>query len=262
MTLNSDFQKLYVDGLITLFELDARALGAGILRFHGHISYEDWERIYTSIGSSELIGADTGSIGKVYDLSDEKTWCRNIIWQGQTFDPMALAVSGLEMRSDGKASAPTLSMANNIGGIQGAVSAYCLQFGDFAGAKLKVITTLAKYLDAENFSSGNATANPSEKREQIWFIEQKTSENAQQVTFELSNPVDFEGLKIPTRQISNYCNWEYRSEECGYIGSAMFTEKDEPTDNPALDRCNYRTSGCRCRENELHFGGFPASSMV
>jgi lambda family phage minor tail protein L len=175
---------------------------------------------------------------------------------------MALEVSGLEMRSDGKASAPTLSLANNINGIQGAVTAYCLQFGDFAGAKLKVITTLAKYLDAENFSTGNTTANSSEKREQIWFIEQKTSENAQQVTFELSNPVDFEGLKIPTLQISNYCNWEYRSEECGYIGAAMFTEKDESTDNPALDRCNYRTSGCRCRENELHFGGFPASSMV
>lgn len=262
MSLNSDFQKLYVDGLITLFELDASALGAGVLRFHGHISYEDWEKIYSSIGSDGLMGADTSSIGKVFDVGTDKVWQRNIIFNGQTFEPMALQVSGLEMRSDGKASAPTLSMANNIGGIQGAVSAYCLQFGDFAGAKLKVITTLAKYLDAENFSTGNPTANPSEKREQIWFIEQKTSENAQQVTFELSNPVDFEGLKIPTRQISNYCNWEYRSEECGYIGSAMFTEKDKPTDNPALDRCNYRTSGCRCRENELHFGGFPASSMV
>ena len=262
MTLNSDLQKLYVDGLITLFELDARALGAGILRFHGHISYEDWEKIYSSIGSDALIGADVGSIGKVFDVGSDKVWNRNIVWQGQVFEPLALDVSGLEMRSDGKASAPSLTMANNIGGIQGAVSAYCLQFGDFAGAKLKVITTLAKYLDAENFSTGNPTANPSEKREQIWFIEQKTSENSQQVTFELSNPVDFEGLKIPTRQISNYCNWEYRSEECGYIGSAMFTEKDEPTDNPALDRCNYRTSGCRCRENELHFGGFPASSMV
>jgi len=262
MTLNSDFQKLYVDGLITLFELDARALGAGILRFHGHISYEDWERIYSYIGSGGMLGDEAQLIGEVFESTESKTWYRNIIWQGQTFEPMALEVSGLEMRSDGKASAPTLSMANNIGGIQGAVSAYCLQFGDFAGAKLKVITTLAKYLDAENFSTGNPTANPSEKREQIWFIEQKTSENAQQVTFELSNPVDFEGLKIPTRQISNYCNWEYRSEECGYIGSAMFTEKDEPTDNPALDRCNYRTSGCRCRENELHFGGFPASSMV
>ncbi len=262
MTLNSDFQKLYVDGLITLFELDARALGAGILRFHGHISYEDWERIYSYIGSDGMLGDEAQLIGEVFESTESKTWYRNIIWQGETFEPMALEVSGLEMRSDGKASAPTLSMANNIGGIQGAISAYCLQFGDFAGAKLKVITTLAKYLDAENFSSGNATANPSEKREQIWFIEQKTSENAQQVTFELSNPVDFEGLKIPTRQISNYCNWEYRSEECGYIGSAMFTEKDEPTDNPTLDRCNYRTSGCRCRENELHFGGFPASSMV
>ena len=262
MTLNSDFQKLYVDGLITLFELDARALGAGILRFHGHISYEDWERIYSYIGSDGMLGDEAQLIGEVFENTESKTWYRNIIWQGETFEPMALEVSGLEMRSDGKASAPTLSMANNIGGIQGAISAYCLQFGDFAGAKLKVITTLAKYLDAENFSTGNASANPSEKREQIWFIEQKTSENAQQVTFELSNPVDFEGLKIPTRQISNYCNWEYRSEECGYIGSAMFTEKDEPTDNPTLDRCNYRTSGCRCRENELHFGGFPASSMV
>lgn len=262
MTLNSDFQKLYVDGLITLFELDASALGAGILRFHGHISFEDWEKIYSSIGSDGLMGADTGSIGKVFDVGDEKQWQRNIIFDGQTFEPMALQVSGLEMRSDGKASAPTLSMSNNINGIQGAVSAYCLRFDDFAGAKIKVITTLAKYLDAENFSTGNTSANSSEKREQIWFIEQKTSENAQQVTFELSNPVDFEGLKIPTRQISNYCNWEYRSEECGYIGAEMFTEKDEPTDNPALDRCSFRTSGCNCRKNELHFGGFPASSMV
>lgn len=262
MTLNSDFQKLYVDGLITLFELDASDLGAGILRFHGHISFEDWEKIYSSIGSDGLMGADTGSIGKVFDVGDEKQWQRNIIFDGQTFEPMALQVSGLEMRSDGKASAPTLSMANNINGIQGAVTAYCLQFGDFAGAKIKVITTLAKYLDAENFSTGNTSANSSEKREQIWFIEQKTSENAQQVTFELSNPVDFEGLKIPTRQISNYCNWEYRSEECGYIGAEMFTEKDEPTDNPALDRCSFRTSGCNCRKNELRFGGFPASSMV
>ncbi len=94
-------------------------------------------------------------------------------------------------------------MANNINGIQHAVSAYCLQFKDFAGAKLKVITTLAKYLDAENFTSGNPLAS-NESKEQTWFIEQKTSENAQQVTFELSNPIDFEGLKIPVRQITSF----------------------------------------------------------
>ncbi|MDI9723030.1 phage minor tail protein L [Acinetobacter baumannii] len=265
MTLNSDFQKLYVDGLIHLFELDASNLGAGILRFHGHISFQDWEKIYSSIGSEGLIGADTGSIGKIFDTGDQKVWNRNIIWQGQVFEPMALEVSGLEMRSDGKASAPTLSMANNIGGIQNAVSALCLQFSDFAGAKLKVITTLAKYLDAENFSQGNLTAS-NEAKEQLWYIEQKTSENAQAVTFELSNPIDFEGLKIPVRQISNYCHWcamgNFRGEECQYTGAAMFTDKDEPTDNPALDRCSGRLSSCRIRNNEIRFGGFPASSLM
>ena len=263
MTLNSDFQKLYVDGLITLFELDARTLGAGILRFHGHISYEDWERIYSSISSNELMGDTSKLISEAFKNSEQKTWFRNIVWQGETFEPMALEVSGLEMRSDGKASAPTFSMANNIGGIQNAVSALCLQFGDFAGAKLKVITTLAKYLDAENFSTGNPTAS-NEAKEQLWYIEQKTSENANAVTFELSNPIDFEGLKIPVRQISNYCAWEYRSEQCGYIGAAMFTERDEPTDNPALDKCSKRTNGCECRFGKgsvLRIGAFPASSL-
>ena len=72
MTLNSDFQKLYVDGLIHLYELDASSLGAGILRFHGHIAFQDWEKIYSSIGSSGLIGADSGSIGKVFDAGDQK----------------------------------------------------------------------------------------------------------------------------------------------------------------------------------------------
>lgn len=265
MNLNSDFQKLYVDGLITLFELDASVLGAGILRFHGHISFQDWEKIYSSIGTEGLIGSDSGSIGKVFDVGTDKVWHRNIVWQGETFEPMALEVSGLEMRSDGKASAPTLTLANHINSIQNAVSAYCLQFGDFAGAKLKVITTLAKYLDAENFSAGNPSAS-NEAKEQLWYIEQKTSENAQAVTFELSNPIDFEGLKIPVRQISNYCHWcamgNFRGEECQYTGAAMFTDKDEPTDNPALDRCSGRLSSCRIRNNEIRFGGFPASSLM
>jgi lambda family phage minor tail protein L len=269
MTLNSDFQKLYVDGLITLFELDARALGAGILRFHGHISYQDWERIYLTVNNANFT-ADTTLISadKSFDAGDEKYWYRNIIWQGETFEPMALDVSGLEMRSDGKASAPTLSMANNINGVQNAVSAYCLQFGDFIGAKLKVITTLAKYLDAENFTNGNASAS-NEAKEQLWYIEQKTSENSQAVTFELSNPIDFEGLRIPVRQITSMCHWavmgDYRGEECGYTGAAMFTDKDEPTDNPALDKCAGFLNSCQLRfgeNSELPFGGYPAANLL
>ena len=265
MSLNSDYQKLYVDGLITLFELDASALGAGVLRFHGHIAFQDWEKIYSSIGSDGLIGSDTGLIGKVFDVGTDKVWQRNIIWQGKTFSAMAIQADGMEMNSTGRASSPTLSMANNIDGLQNAISAYCLQFNDFAGARLTVISTLAKYLDAENFSQGNPTAS-NEAENQLWFIEQKTSENMEQVTFELSNPIDFEGQRIPIRQVSSQCHWcmmgDYRGEECGYTGAAMFTEKDEPTDNPALDRCSGRLSSCRIRNNEIRFGGFPASSLM
>lgn len=270
MTLNSDFQKLYVDGLITLFELDAQVLGAGILRFHGHISFSEWEDIYAYFGSEELLmGDEERFIGaEILGNENERVWKRNIIWQGQTFEPMALEVSGLEMRSDGKASAPTLSMANSIGGIQNAVSALCLQFGDFIGAKLKVITTLAKYLDAENFTNGNESAS-NEAKEQLWYIEQKTSENSQAVTFELSNPIDFEGLRIPVRQITSMCHWavmgDYRGEECGYTGAAMFTDKDEPTDNPALDKCAGFLNSCQLRfgeNSELPFGGFPAANLL
>ncbi|MFH4090161.1 phage minor tail protein L, partial [Acinetobacter baumannii] len=89
MTLQSDFQKLEPGGLIHLYELDASSYGGGILRFHGNQQME------------------------------------SIFWQGQEFEAISLDVSGLEMRSDGKASAPTLTIANNLNGIQGAISAYC-----------------------------------------------------------------------------------------------------------------------------------------
>ncbi|AKG09362.1 tail protein [Moraxella bovoculi] len=235
MPLNSDFQKLSVDGVVTLFELDASKLGAGILRFHGH-NHERNDSV--------------------------------IVFRGKEYNPQALNVTGLEMRSDGRASTPTLTLANNIAGVQGAVSAYCLQFSDFAHAKLTVITTLAKYLDAVNFDDGNPTASD-ECKEQIWFVEQKTSENAQQVTFELSNPIDLEGLKIPVREINNYCylamHGLYRSEACGYTGTAMFDEHDKPTDNPIMDKCGGRMKSCvrRFGKNKpLPFGGCPASGLI
>lgn len=235
MSLTADFQKLSVDGVITLFELDATNLGAGILRFHGH---------------------------------NHANNDGNIIFRGQSFAPQALTVTGLEMRSDGRASTPTLTLANNIGGVQGAVSAYCLRFSDFAHAKLTVITTLAKYLDAVNFDGGNPNASD-ECKEQIWFVEQKTSENAKLVTFELSNPIDLEGLKIPMREINNYCylaiTGQYRSESCGYTGVAMFDEHDKPTDNPIMDKCGGRMKSCVCRfgrNKPLPFGGCPASSLI
>ena len=245
--LNSDFQKLSVTGLVTLYELDATKLGAGIFRWHGHVSSNSWRIIDDTV------------------IDDGATVKRDIIWQGQTYSPMPIQTDGLEVRGDGKASTPSLALANNVNGVQGAISALCLQYDDFAGARLTVINTMAKYLDAANFTDGNPQA-ANEYRKQVWYCEQKTSENRSAVTFELSNPVDFEGARIPSREITNYCHWavhgRYRMSECAYLGTARFTENGTPTADPSKDKCGGRLSDCRIRNNEGRFGGYPSSALI
>lgn len=249
MSISSDFQKLQVAGMVTLYELDATKLGGDVMRWHGHVGFEDWELI-----------DPTNVVEK-----------RNIIWQGNTYEPVSIQSEGIETRGDGRASTPSLTLANNIGGTQGAVSAMCFHFNDFAGATLLIRRTLVKYLDAANFLDGNPTADPTQHiRPQTWYVEQKTSENNKAVSFELSNPVDFEGAQIPTRDITSFCHFamhgRYRGHECGYMGVAMFTEDGVPTDDPTKDRCSGRlTDGCIIRfgeNNPLPFGGFPSSSLI
>lgn len=260
MGLSSDFQKLSVAGIVTLYQLDATRLGGGVFYWHGHLSYEDWAYIYEFANKAQF----SSKSKRVAPQGTENIIVRDIIWQGQAYSPVAIKSDGLELRGDGKASMPSLAIANTLNGINGAMSALCLQLSDFAGAKLTVITTLAKYLDAANFASGNPQAR-NEYKKQVWFVEQKTAENASQVTFELSNPVDFEGMKIPCREITNYCHWavcgRYRQDPCLYSGSAMFTKDGKPTDNPSLDYCGGSLADCKLRDNTARFGGFPSSSL-
>ncbi|MOA68760.1 Phage minor tail protein L [compost metagenome] len=57
----------------------------------------------------------------------------------------------------------------------------------------------------------------------------------------------------------------YRGADCGYTGAARFDEHDEPTSDPAKDRCGGRLSSCKLRfgeHSELPHGGFPAVSLI
>ncbi|EPX2184385.1 phage minor tail protein L, partial [Pseudomonas aeruginosa] len=152
-----------------------------------------------------------------------------------------------------------------LAGIRGAISAICLQLRDLCGARVRVIETWRHYLDAANFPDGNPDA-ADEARMGIWFIEQKTEETREQVTFALSSPIDMEGQMLPAQQITKLCRWacrgQYRGEACAYTGAALFTKKDEPTDNPALDRCGGRWSSCKLRGNTNRFGGSLGASLI
>ncbi|TWV81507.1 phage minor tail protein L [Moraxella sp. VT-16-12] len=230
MSFNSNIQQSSVQGFITLYELDARKLGGDVYRFHGH--------------------AHSDNDGK-------------IIWQGQEFIPIAITAEGLEVRGDGKASMPTITIHNDIGGVPQALRLLCLRFGDFAGARLTVIHTLAEYLD-----NPNSQADEQNYRTSLWYIEQKTNESSinATTTFELANPTDFEGRKLPFRQITSFCHWavcgKYRGEECNYTDTKRFTIDGKPTDDPEQDKCSGRLFECKLRGNEQRFGGFPASSLI
>lgn len=271
-TINAEFQKLSVAGIVTLYELDARNQGGDIYRFHGHTSREDWELIYQWAGSKkDRAGDEDRWAGAIYDYKSDPEgtkWLSDIIWQGEVFVAAPINTDGIEVRSDGRASNPTLAISNTLGGNPYAVSVLCLQYGDFAGSKLTIITTMAKFLDDANFTYGNPDQSDEHKKS-VWFIEQKTEEDRETVKFELSNPIDLEGLRIPSREISSFCHWctqgRYRGEECGYTRNKYYKEDGTPTDNPAEDKCGGRLSDCTARfgvNQPLPFGGFPAANMV
>lgn len=263
--LSSDLQKLSVMGLVTLYELDATKLGGDIFRWHGHVSHEDLLLIFGYLDKTKYL--DKNDSFNAIDTSVE--YKRNIIWSGQTYSPVSIQSDGLEIRGDGRPSMPTLVIANQIDDTPGAIILLCAYHNDFVGATLKVTHVLAKYLDAANFTAGNPTANPSESTSQYWYVEQKTEENEQTVTFELASPLSAQRKKIPTRNITPYCTWavrgQYRGESCRYMGAAMFTEDGAPTDNPALDKCGGRyLKDCQPRfgeGNPTNFGGFVSSQL-
>ena len=229
MNYNTDIQKLEPGNQIRLFELDATRLDGNLWRFHGHAQEGD------------------------------------IIWQGQLYSPIQITAKGFDIRGDGRPASPTLQVANELSGVRGAISAICLQFRDLAGARVKVIETFRHFLDAANFPEGNPNASPQSKIN-LWYIEQKTEETRASVTFSLSSPTDMEGQMLPSQQITKLCRWAcrggYRQEACAYTGAAMFDKKNQPTANPALDRCGGWWSSCKIRGNTRRFGGSMGASLI
>lgn len=245
MSITSDVQKLIVEGKIRLFKLDlSNYLDGTIFYFHGHQSFS---KQFEAVAPQEV---------------------NDIYWQGQVYSAIPMSVSGLDMRTDGKASRPTLTIGNYFGGQRGGLSALCLQYKDLVGAKLSIIQTFVKYLDADNFVNGNPSA-ANEFTLQEWLVEQKSAEDGNSITFELSDPIDFSGQFLPSRMITKSCEWafkhRYRGEECGYTGTKYFDLRGQATNDPSKDECGGALADCKVRFGEdepLPFGGFPAAGMI
>lgn len=185
-----------------------------------------------------------------------------ITWRGVVYHPWAIEISGLGKDGERPAS-PTLT----VGNMRGVITTLCSQFDDLIGSVFTRRSTSVKYLDAVNFPGGNPTADPNQRYpDEVWFIEQKDYEDPSTVKWKLSSALDFQGIVLPTGTIvANQCASRYRSAECGYAGPPVAKYDDTPTNDPFLDNCSRRVSGCKMRfgaDNPLPYNSFPSAVLV
>ncbi|QBR52655.1 phage minor tail protein L [Erwinia sp. QL-Z3] len=248
--INNDLQKLEPGNRVRLFEVDGTKFGSDILRFHNYIIPHT---------EAEIIAAG----GDEMKLPAKSIW-----WQGNEYSAWPVQLEGIEASTSGSSAQPKLSVAN----LNSSITALCLAYDDMLQAEVTIHDTLAQYLDPRNFSVGNNTADPTQEKLQVFYIDSKSREiPGQLVEFTLSSPMDLQGMMIPTRQLHSLCSWcirgKYRTGDgCDYAGTNYFDKHGNPVDDPSQDVCNGTlNSGCKPRfgaNNPLSFGGFPGTSLI
>lgn len=248
MSFNSTIQKLEPGDTVRLIEIDGTEYGAEILRFHdAPLTYSETEILAAGDDESKLAG-------------------KSMWWQGLEYGPWPFEVEDLEMTSDGQAPQPKIKVSN----VSGVVTALCLTFDDMAKFKVTIHDTFAEFLDARNFENGNPSADPTEEKVQVYYIDRKSSEDDESVEFELASPADLRGIRIPTRQIHGLCTWCHRGwyrtgRGCDYAGTRYFDVKGNPVDDPSKDVCGGFRSDCQKRFGDgepIPFGGFPGAALI
>lgn len=206
--------------------------------------------------------SNTPSGGLLYFHAGTNGLSQPVVWQGQTYDPYPIQASGFDITTQGTLPRPKLQVAN-VGGM---FSAEVNANNDLVGCTLTRKRTHVRFLDAVNFPNGNPEASPTQEYpDDIWFIDQKVSENRYMIEFALASVFDLMGVQLPYREIiKNSCPWRYRGPECGYSGP-MMDMNDAITTDPSADVCPKLLKSCKARcgaygNGTLPFGGFPGAT--
>ena len=101
---------------------------------------------------------------------------------------------------------PKLVISNALGTISSILLAVneTTTGNDLTGATVTRIRTMARFIDAANFSGGSnplGTPDPTaEFKRQIYTVDRKSAENREVVEFELAGAIDMAGVRAPKRQ--------------------------------------------------------------
>ena len=161
--------------------------------------------LFTVTLDSSLHGATT--VYRFHDGSNMNS-SGELIWDGNTYQRFPVKAEGFEFTGKGQIPRPKFTVSNALGTIT-ALMALVNQTtpgNDLTGAKFTRIRTLARYIDATNFTGGTnpfGTPDTSSKLpDEIYFIDRKLSENRDFVEFELVSELDLLNLRLPRRQVT------------------------------------------------------------
>ena len=187
-----ELNKLNPSSIIELFELE---LTVGL-----HIEKDNPNNLDTVFRFHA--GANLNNFGQV-------------IFNGNSYQRVAVKVEGFENTSTGTIPRPTLTFSN-LGGITKDTTVMTMSDflnvvntvtpgNDLLNAKLTRLLPLASALDNANFATGTnpfGTPSTDKLRDRIYFIDRKAVENRQIVQFELVNRLDMQNKKIPARIVT------------------------------------------------------------
>lgn len=141
-----------------------------------------------------------------------------VYYGADQFVAMPYQSSGWQMKGSGVPPNPSISVGNIGLEWSGLINTW----EDLIGAKLTRRRVLARYL-----TSSPTTPRTDHWPDEIWFIQQKESENKLAVTFRLASAFDLDGIQLPRRRTLRYsCMWTYRGPECGYAGPPVADVND------------------------------------
>ena len=169
-----------------------------------------------------------------------------IVYDGNTYYALPLQMTDLEINTEGVQNRPTITIGNvesivrkssvfqnaNDGGTDGLES---FSLDDLIGTRITQRQTLEKYLTIDPTTVSTKATVEFPKR--IYIIDRIKQRTAEIVVFELANPFDLEGIKLPGRQvIGKYCPWVYQGQSlstpvggCSWKANSILTIDDADT---------------------------------
>jgi lambda family phage minor tail protein L len=158
---------------------------------------------------------------------------RSLFFNDKEYIAAPIAVEGFEMATKGTLPRPTLSIAVKPNGVDALskLKTVLAQIGDLTGAKFTRIRTFAKFIDGADPLGKNSAYFISLIKNHdpdphailnydIYYIDRKTSESNQTLSFEMSSSIDLENFGVPKRLvIQDRCQWNYRGEGCCYTNN-------------------------------------------